>query len=152
MQYPPRTRLRIMWLAFLAAAVIYAFIPWLAIAERLDSAAAATPPLVSGLRFGAIGVAVASFLLRRNFMRVLLAALQPGAAPGTDLWARLQTSCIVTWSVTETVAIVGLFIAFVTRNPYEVLPYVGAAIFLLYMHRLDVWPVEQIEQAAGSGT
>jgi F0F1-type ATP synthase membrane subunit c/vacuolar-type H+-ATPase subunit K len=145
----PQKRLRIMWLAYLAAALIYAVLPWFAIAEHLDSAAPDTPPLVSGLRFGAIGAAVASFLVRRQTMTGLAAALQSGAASGPDLWTRLTSACIITWSVTETVAIVGLFIAFVTRNPYEVVPYVGATVFLLYMHRLAMWPVAEIERATG---
>lgn len=144
----PRKRLRIMWLAFLAAALVYALVPWVAIAEQLDSAAPDTPPLVSGLRFGAIGAAVASFLVRRQTMQGLAVALQPGAA-AVDLWTRLTTACLVTWSVTEAVAIVGLFIAFVTRNPYEVVPYVGATVFLLYMHRPAMWPLAEIERASG---
>lgn len=144
----PRKRLQIMWLAFLAAALIYALLPWFAIAEQLDSAAPDTPPLVSGLRFGAIGAAVASFLVRRQTMQGLAAAVQSGAAT-SDLWTRLTTACILTWSVTETVAIVGLFIAFVTRNPFEVIPYVGATVFLLYMHRPAMWPLAQIEEATG---
>jgi hypothetical protein len=140
--------LRILWNAFFAATCLYAVIPWFAIAEHVDSAAAATQALVSGLRLGAIGAAVASFLLRRQFMTGLQAALQPGAAP-TDLWRQLLIGCTVTWMITEVVAGVGLAIAMVTRNPYEVVPYAGAALFLLYMHRLAMWPVAEIEQAMG---
>ena len=141
-------KLRIVWNAFFAATCLYAVVPWFAITEHLDAAAAATPPLVSGLRIGAIGAAIASFLLRRQFAVGLLAALQPGAAP-SNLWSQLLIGCSVTWMITEVVAGIGLAIAMVTRDPYEVIPYAGATLFLLYMHRLAMWPVAQIEQAMG---
>jgi len=140
-------RLRLLWLAFFAAVCVYVAVPWLVIGEHLDTAATATPPLVSGLHVGAIGAAVASFLVRRSYTGQLIDGVQRGTPPPA-LWGRLFVACIVTWAVTEAVALIGVAIALVTRNPYDAIPFAGAALFLLHMHRVNTWPVAQIAAAA----
>ena len=143
-------RLRLIWIAFFLAVCVYALVPWFVAFEGLDSAAPSTVALRSGLHAGALGTAVASFLVRRQCTHRLLAAMQPDAPPAGDLWAQLQTGSVLTWAISEVVALIGVAIALVTRNPYDALPFAGAALFLLYMHRLALWPVALIERTAGS--
>jgi len=142
----PLSKLRIIWIAFFVAVCVYALLPWLLIGDRLDSAAPDTESLRSGLQAGAIGVAMASFLAKRRWTKLLL---QSDAAP-SDRWTQLQLGCVVTWLITEVVGLIGLAIALVTRHAAEGVPYAGAALFLLYMHRLDMWPVPTDGAAAPS--
>lgn len=135
----PLGRLRLLWTAFFLAVCIAVVAPFAVIGERRDDAAAATPALVSGLHAGAVGAAVASFLIRKRLNDRLLAALEAGV-PAGELWAQLLSACLVTWAISESVAFVGVAIALVTRNPFDAIPFAGAALFLLYMHRVATWP------------
>ena len=146
----PLARLRIIWIAFFAAVCVYTLVPWFVVGDGLDSATANTDAMRSGLQAGAIGAAVASFLSRRRWSKIILEAAQPGAPARGDAWTQLQFGCIITWAICEVVALIGIATALVTRHAVEVVPYAGAALFLLYMHRLAMWPVPQVEPAAGS--
>jgi hypothetical protein len=135
----PLAKLRIIWIAFFAAVCLYSVVPWFVIDDRLDSAAANTEAMRSGLQAGAIGAAVSSFLARRRWIKLIIASAEPGGSG--DTWTRLQTGCIVTWAISEIVALVGVATALVTRQPAQGVPYALAALFLLYMHRVALWPI-----------
>ncbi|MEO8603377.1 MAG: hypothetical protein ABI629_12445 [bacterium] len=147
----PLDKLRIIWIAFFAAVCVYALVPWFALRDGLDAAAPNTEAMRLGLQAGAIGAAMASFLTRRRWSKLIVAAAQPGAAPGPDVLTLLQTGCIVTWLISEVVALVGLAVALVTRHAVEVVPYAAAALFLLYMHRLALWPLPPPASGASDG-
>jgi hypothetical protein len=142
-------RLHMIWMAFLAAVVLYAPLPWLLIAEGADSAP--TPPagVSSGLNFAALGAGVSSIIAKRWWINSLRAALQaePAARVRADPWARLRIGCLITWSLSEAVAILGLALALVTRQPMESIAPAAAAALLLVLHRPDSWPLQAMAEA-----
>lgn len=145
----PRRQLDIMWMAFLGAVVVYTPLPWLIIGAGADDAAPGNEAVRSGLHSGALGAAVASFLVRRWFTNALLTARQAGA-PVAERWMRLRLGCLSTWMVSEAVALIGLMLALIDRQPLEALPLAGGALVLLVLHRPAVWPFEAVEEAAGA--
>lgn len=145
----PLSKLRIIWIAFFAAVCVYAIVPWLVIGDRLDTAAPNTDAMRSGLQAGAIGAAVASFLTRRRWIKGILASAEPGGSG--DAWTRLQFGCIITWAICEIVGLVGVATALVTRQPIEGVPYALAALFLLYMHRVALWPIPPSSASSDGG-
>lgn len=145
------TQLRIMWVAFLVAVVVYAPIPVLIIDAGADRAAPANEALRSGLHSGALGAAVASFLSRRWFTNALQAELRSGRGAAGELWARLRIGCLSTWAVSESVALIGLVLALTGRQPFAGLPFAAGALILLFLHRPAVWPIDAVERAE-SGT
>jgi hypothetical protein len=145
-----RQQLRIMWIAFLAAVAVYTPLPWLIIDAGADSAVPVNEALRSGLHSGALGAAVASFLSRRWFTSGLATALKAGdAAPG-ELWTRLRLGCLSTWMVSEAVALIGLMLGLMARQPADVLPLAAGAAALLFLHRPAVWPIDAVERAEGT--
>jgi hypothetical protein len=145
-------RLHMIWLAFLAAVALYAPLPWLIIAEGADSVP--TPPagVSSGLNFAALGAGVSSVVAKRWWTNSLRAALQaePAARVRADLWARLRIGCLITWALSEAVAILGLALALITRQPMESIAPAAAAALLLVLHRPDSWPLQAVAEARES--
>jgi len=141
--------LRVMWIAVLVAVGLSAPVPYLVIAEGFDRAVPPPAGVQSGLRFAALGAAVSSFAARRWWTNSLLAALGSGATPArADVWARLRAGCVVTWALSESVALLGLALAMIARRPLDGLPFAAAAAVLLYLHRPAVWPLEALTAAA----
>jgi hypothetical protein len=99
------------------------------------------------MNFAGLGAGVASILARRWWTNSLRAALggSPGAPVSADPWARLRAGCIVTWALSEAVAIIGLTLALVARQPSEAVPFAAAAAALLVYHRPSNWPIDAIE-------
>jgi F0F1-type ATP synthase membrane subunit c/vacuolar-type H+-ATPase subunit K len=137
-------QLQITWAAFLLVVAFYTPIPFL-----LGSSAPAPPPVLrTGLIFAGLGAAVAAFGTKRWWSNSLLAALQRGGE-GDDAWARLRAGCIITWALSETVALIGMAVAIAGRRPTDVLPFSAAAALLLYFHRLSTWPLDALARAEG---
>jgi hypothetical protein len=147
-----RSQLRIMWIAFLGAVAVYTPLPWLIIQAGADSTLPANEALRSGLHSGALGAAVASFLTRRWFTRALHTALQSGSASAGELWTRLRLGCLSTWMVSEAVALIGLMLGLISRQPLDAVPLAAGAAVLLYLHRPAVWPINAVERAEGVAT
>lgn len=138
-------QLRIIWIAFLVAVAVYAPIPWLVIGAGADDAAPATEAVRSGLHAGALGAGLASFLSRRWWSNAVAAAAQSGG----EAFIQLRTGCLVTWAVSETVALIGLGLALITRQPAEAVPFAAVAVLLLWFHRPAKWP--PLTAPAGGG-
>jgi hypothetical protein len=143
--------LRIIWIAFLAAVVVYTPIPWLVVAEGADRAPPPPPGVRSGLHFAALGAAVSSFVTKRWWTNSVLAAVgSPRAAPvGADAWARLRIGCVISWALSEAVAIIGLTLAIIARRPLDAVPFAAAAALLLVWHRPASWPLQALPRAGG---
>jgi len=143
--------LHVIWIAFFLAVGLYTPVPLLLVRDSLDSAAPLQAGARSGLHFAALGAAVSSFFARRWWTNSLLASLRSAtAAPvSTDAWARLRAGCLITWGLSESVVLLGLASAVVTRRPADVLPLAAAAAVLLYLHRPAAWPVQALTRAAG---
>ena len=142
--------LRVMWIAFLVAIGLYAPMPYLLGAEGLDPAAALPAGARSGLHFAALGAAVSSFAARRWWTNSLLAALRsPAATPvRDDVWIRLRAGCLITWALSETVALLGFALAMVARRPLDGVPFAVTAAVLLYLHRPAAWRLDALGSAA----
>jgi hypothetical protein len=143
--------LQIVWIAFLAAVIVYTPIPWLIIAEGADSAAPPPPGVRSGLYFAALGAAVSSFLAKRWWTNSLLAAVHsPSGARGSDdAWARLRIGCVITWALSEAVALIGLTLSIIARRPLDAIPFAAGAALLLCLHRPASWPLQALPRAGG---
>ena len=143
--------LRIIWVAFLLAVAIYAPIPFLVVGEGADTAPAPPAGVRSGLVFAALGAAVSSFAAKRWWSNSLLAAVRSEAAAPVraDAWARLRAGCVITWALSEAVALIGFSLALVTHQPADGVPMAAAAALLLYFHRPAAWPVQALARAAG---
>jgi F0F1-type ATP synthase membrane subunit c/vacuolar-type H+-ATPase subunit K len=143
--------LRIIWIAFLAAVVVYALIAWLVVAEGVDHAPPPPPGVRSGLYFAALGAAVSSFVTKRWWINSALAAVgsPSGAQVGDDAWARLRIGCMISWALSEAVAIIGLTLAIIARRPLDAVPFAAAAALLLVWHRPASWPLQALRRAGG---
>lgn len=142
--------LRVMWIAFLVAVGLYAPVPYFVVTEGFDRAAPLPAGVRSGLHFAALGAAVSSFAARRWWTNSLLAALgSEGATPArADVWARLRAGCVITWALSESVALLGFALAMIARRPIDGVPFAAAAAVLLYLHRPAVWPLQALGAAA----
>jgi hypothetical protein len=138
--------LQILWIAFLVAVALYTPLPYLIIREGADDAAALPPVARSGLYSAALGAAVASFAAKRWWTNSLLALArsEPALPARTDIWIRLRAGCVVTWALSETVALLGLTLAMIARRPLDGLAFSVAAALLLYVHRPATWPVDAL--------
>ncbi len=143
--------LHVIWVAFLVAVGLYAPIPFLILAEGADVAAPAPSAVRSGLHFAALGAAVSSFVAKRWWTNSLLAAVRsaPAAQATADVWARLRAGCVLTWALSEAVALIGLGAALVARRPADGVPLAAAAALLLYFHRPAAWPLQALASARG---
>lgn len=143
-------RLRVIWIAFLLAVALYAPIPFLVVGEGADPAAPPPPGVRSGLHFAALGAAVSSFAARRWWTNSLLAAVRSVAAQTrADVWARLRAGCVITWALSEAVALIGFGLALVAHRPADSVPLAAAAALLLYFHRPSAWPLQALVHAGG---
>lgn len=138
--------LQIMWGAFVGAAMIYGFVPYLAPAG--DDAL--TPAAHGAMYSAAAGAAVASFVTRRWWINSIAARQTAGAVPADTgaLQARVKAGAIVTWALSEAVAIIGVVRAFLGHDPSYGLPFVAASVLLLYLHRPSTWPLGDASGAA----
>jgi F0F1-type ATP synthase membrane subunit c/vacuolar-type H+-ATPase subunit K len=146
-------QLRIIWIAFLIAVAVYTPIPFLLVADGEGGTAPVPATLRSGMNFAALGAGVASILARRWWTNSLHAALQrDGAAQvSADPWARLRAGCIISWALSEAVALIGLALAIVTRTPTEGAPFAAGAAALLLYHRPSNWPIDATARGARPG-
>lgn len=140
--------LQVIWSAFLLAVVLYTPIPFLVLGAGADGGAAAPPGVRSGLYAAALGAAVASFATRRWWTNALLAAARAAATP-TDAWARLRAGCILTWALSEAVALIGVGLAVVAHRPADGMPFAAVAALLLCVHRPAAWPLRALEPGGG---
>jgi crotonobetainyl-CoA:carnitine CoA-transferase CaiB-like acyl-CoA transferase len=105
------------------------------------------------LHFAALGAAVASFMAKRWWTNSLRAAVRveagAGVGVGGDAWARLRAGCLITWAISEAVAIIGLVAALLARRPAGAVPLAIAAALLLYLHRPAAWPLEEVARQRG---
>ena len=123
------TRLRAIWIAFLIAVAICAPLPFLAVAEGEGDRAPVPDAVRSAMNSAALGAGVASILARRWWTNSLRAALErgPSTPVSGDPWARLRAGCIVTWALSEAVAVIGLAMAVVSRDPVAGVPLAAGA-------------------------
>lgn len=128
-------RLQITWGAFVGAAMIYAAVPYV-VEPGLDPL---TPATHGAMYSAAAGAAAASFITRRWWINAVTARQAAGAE--TEARARVKAGAIITWALSETVAIIGVVRAFLGQDPHYSLPFVVGAVLLLYVHRPSTWPL-----------
>ena len=139
-------RLQLIWIAFLAMVVAYLPLPWLIVDTGIDSAPLPPVGIGSGLNFAALGAGASSFVARRWWINSLRASLESSrdAPTAASPWARLRIGCLITWALSETVALLGVALGIVSRQPLESVAPIVAAGLLLYLHRPERWPIADV--------
>ena len=115
---------RIIWLAFMAAVLMYAAVGY-AMVKQAETPVAAIP----GWLFPALGAALAAAAI---FIPGLLAGNAPTARDGVVL---ITPAELVAWALDEAVALVGLVAVLVGRGFSGSLLYFLASWVLLWIHR-----------------
>jgi hypothetical protein len=124
---------RILWFALLLSQVIY-----LVVASVLPGDPASSPASVSvislALAIVSIGIAALTLVMRR---RALVAPIQAGQLdPNTpEGHQRAFVPFIINLVLTESIAINGLVIALLSREPQRAYPFAIAGFALMYWHR-----------------
>jgi hypothetical protein len=137
-------RLHLIWIAFLAMVVTFLPVPWLIVDSGADTAPLPPVGMDSSLNFAALGAGASSIVAKRWWINSLRASLEGDAPASATAWTRLRTGCLITWALSESVAMLGLALGIVSRQPLESIAPVVAAGLLLYLHRPDSWPLEAV--------
>ena len=138
---------RILWYALLFSQVVYLYVP-----TRLAGGSTASPESVDRISLVlaavAIGVGVATLIVRR---RMLVAPIQTGQLdPDTpEGFQKAFVPFILNLALTESIAIHGLVIALLSREPVRAWPFAVAAFALMFWHRPTA---PDLSPPAGSGT
>jgi hypothetical protein len=151
-----RLVLRVMWGAFLLSIGAYAAV-FVVVTGR--GSAVLDPPLATVLRpvFWVLGLAGAwgSVQARRTFTRRLTADV-PAPVGGEESGAEtvqaldtLRIACIITWAMCEMVAILGFVLGLLSYRAADFFPFALGAAALLYIHRLEAWPLDRIARREG---
>ena len=133
----PALTLWIVWGAFLAALVAYALVLVVMTANRapgpLPQAGAALMLLL------AVGSSVAVVVVRRRMLSLVSGAPPPGRLSAGDLRSVYSLS-IVSFTLSQTVGVLGLVIGFITGRVVDALPFFvwGAALLALVRPRPDL--------------
>lgn len=118
--------------------LVLIFLFWFVVEKTENSVSQQT---LTTLWVGAIFVAVGTFVLRRMFFRwdrlkdiVLLKGV-------SGLLRTLQTNAIILAALAEAIAIIGMVIAFLSGEPFDMLRagFVALIVFLINFPRKSVW-------------
>jgi F0F1-type ATP synthase membrane subunit c/vacuolar-type H+-ATPase subunit K len=135
----PARILRVMWLAFASAPLLYGVVVLLrtrmAVPDAVPVVAVAGPVLIAV----ALAAALGSIWWRRRYLDQV-ATRRASAPPAVELVAAQRLACLVAWAMSETVAIAGLVLALLSANPRAYPPFLAASLALFYLHRPAVWP------------
>jgi F0F1-type ATP synthase membrane subunit c/vacuolar-type H+-ATPase subunit K len=125
---------RILWFTLLASQVIYLVVPWVVTLQG----PAPDPAFVQRFAWILGGISVvtaAGTLVYRR--RALVAPIQAGQLDpdSPEGMARAFTPFILNLVLTESIAIYGLVLAFLSRSPLLALPFALCAFILMFLHR-----------------
>jgi hypothetical protein len=140
-ELPPLARriqtLRIIYASFGAAIFVYTLV--LAFNRDATGASDKIVALRPALTLAAVMFAGASIWWRRRAARAMREAPPEELLDGSS-FERLRTNCIISWSFSQSVAVMGLVMGLLTGELNEFVPYGLAALVLLMAHRPSVWP------------
>ena len=129
--------LRIVWMAMAAAVATYAVVLLAILSPATAPPDTQAELLHNVLTVGGIAVGALSLWWRRQFLG------SDPEAPALTV-ARLQSSAIVLWALSEAVALVGFVLAILTRNVWEFVPFGLASVALLVLHHPFRLPYERV--------
>ncbi len=143
---------RIIHGALMASVVVYAVIG----AVVSKSTAEPTPPVAPTLVYTLVGVAAAILLVLPLLRRTLLPPMREGMTLPDDApldraqtaIARLNTANILTWALTESAAIFGLVLTFLSHEPKYIYGLGAAAAVVLVQYAPRRAWIEQAVTAA----
>ena len=131
--------LQVIWLAFVAAAAFYTLIITLLVYDS-DGPELPLLDVVRPIFWLLAGIlAIASCVWRLQIPNIQRASKGP-TTPG---FARLRVACIVTWSLCEGIAALGIVLGFMSNHFLDYFPFVTLGIVLLFVHRPAAWPIER---------
>lgn len=129
--------LQVLWLAFAGSIVLYTFILML-VAEWSEPVES---DFVDFLRpifwVVAVVLAITSLLWRQQAPDLKQIRRRTTASS----FARLRVACIITWSLCEGIAILGLVLGALTFEALDYVPLISLALIMLFLNRPDVWPI-----------
>lgn len=129
--------LQVLWLAFAGSIILYTFI-LLLLSEWSEPVEVGIVDTLRPIFWVAAAIlAIASFIWRQQVPDLERVRRRTTASA----FARLRIACIVTWSLCEGVALLGLVLGMLTYDPLDYLPFIAMALALLFLHRPDAWPV-----------
>ena len=129
--------LRIVWVAMAAAVAMYAGLLLALLGPEPAPPDAHAELLHNALTVAGIAVGALSVWWRGRFLG------HDPEAPALTV-ARLQSSAIVLWALSEAVALVGFVLAILTRNVWEFVPFGLASVALLVLHHPFRLPYERV--------
>lgn len=132
--------LQVIWLAFLGSIVFYLLILML-LAQQSDVVQESLLEVLRPL-FWVVStlLAIASFVWRQQVADLDRPRRRISTTRG---FVRLRVACIVTWALSEAVAILGLILGAFTYRFADYAPLVTVGIALLFIHRPAAWPIDR---------
>lgn len=130
--------LQVIWLSFVGVAGIYTLI-LLLVSQQSETV---DPETLAYLR--PIAWVIASILAIASFIwKQQVADLDRlRRTTSTFGFTRIRTACIVTWSICEAIAVLGLGLGIISYRLFDYGPLVALGIFLLCIHRPSTWPLD----------
>lgn len=132
--------LQAIWLALVGSVFFYLFIVILLSQQR-------DPPdenLLGVMRpvFWILSAvfAIASFVWRQQVADLRRTRRRISTTSG---FARLRMACLVTWALSDAVAMLGLLLGAFTSQFADYAPLVTVGIALLFVHRPATWPIDR---------
>ena len=82
---------------------------------------------------------IASFIWRQQ-VADLDHRRRPTSTPG---FTRLRVACLITWSLCESIAILGIILGFLSYSIADYAPFLTIGTLLLFFHRPAAWPIDR---------
>ena len=132
--------LQIIWLAFVSSIVFYLFILMLLSQQSDGFDEGALEYLRPAFWVLATILAIASFVWRQQVADLDSSRRRISATTG---FLRLRVACLVTWALSEAVAVLGLVLGALTYRFADYAPLVTVGVILLFVHRPAAWPIDR---------
>lgn len=125
---------RVLWWTLVVSLLVYAVVAHVASPEPSPDRQALVPVLLGIFTLMSLGFGVGTLVYRR---RALVEPIQSGRLdPGTpEGLARAFTPFVLNLVLSESVGLYGLVLAFISGQPGYALPFILAALVLMFLHR-----------------
>jgi hypothetical protein len=148
-------QLRVVWIGFLGGVGVYTALLFGLLQQQPSPRV--EPTLLAVLRptfiTASFLIALGSIVWHRNLSEQFASTVDPNpplaAKPqGSSPVDRVRMGCVVTWALSEAIALFGFVLGFLSGSLAFYAPFAAAAAILLYVHRLETWPLAEAVQRA----
>jgi F0F1-type ATP synthase membrane subunit c/vacuolar-type H+-ATPase subunit K len=130
-----RQTLWILWAGFLSAIFVYGVV-----VMTISTGAQEAAPGAVRLPFLLVALLLAGASIWWKRRSTGETQFMPATGKQQPSFDQFQTSCLVTWALSEAVGVIGLLLGILTRDPGAFLPFGASAVLLLVIHRPNTWP------------